>query len=162
MIFHLITIQNTRTDDTVFHGMDHAALTIELTNFCRENWPYLFPDGRDLPEDHEALIKDYFDCNEREFLIEQEFTLELPEPYASAPQLLNSVQEMLHYLETPGHYNDQDRTAIMEFAADLDNRLTPPDPEEEEEAEAIANPDCTACNDGSCPWCQAEKAAAAI
>ena len=22
MIFHLITIQNTRTDDTVFHGID--------------------------------------------------------------------------------------------------------------------------------------------
>lgn len=158
MIFHLITIQNTRTDDTIFHGFDIAALRIQVVTYCRENWPHhITRDNGGMPDDEDILIEAYFYENEREFLIEQEFPLDLPDP-----NLLSECAEALDVLSSDA--DEAGYPARAEAATDLAMRcrnavrqITHPDPEDNATTEG--NPDCTACNDGSCPWCQAEKQA---
>lgn len=91
---HILTIENRRTDDTVIHGFDYPALRAKVAAYCLDEWPDLMP-GEPVPDDDDELITDYFDDHDKEYLIEQSFELDLPQPYASGPHLLDTLREMV-------------------------------------------------------------------
>lgn len=97
MKFQLITIENRSTDNEVFHGLDRDALRLQVATYCRENWPHEMTDdnAERMPEDDDELIAQYFNEHDREFLIEQEFEIQLPQPFASANELLTALKNLI-------------------------------------------------------------------
>ncbi len=99
---HILTIENRRTDDTVIHGFDYPALRAQVADYCRKNWSHSgefsasLPAGVEdpMPEDEDILIEAHFSENDREFLIEQSFELDLPQPHASATEMLDLLTRL--------------------------------------------------------------------
>ena len=71
----------------------------QIAAYCRENWANSFAAGDPLPSHRQALIEHYLD-NSEDGLQESISTLALPEPYASAPELLTMLQDVA---DTPKH-----------------------------------------------------------
>ena len=163
MLFHLLTIQNSNSDDTVFHGFDYEDLRRQVAAECRSDWHHGMAHREPVPDDEDELIEAFFLDHDRLFLVEQEFALDLPEPYASAPQLLESLQALFEHCSMPHkrwgeNSNQREADAAIQAALQaIESAAMIAGPEDED----LGNPDCTACNDGSCPWCQAEKDASA-
>lgn len=91
MIFHLITIQNQNSDDTVFHGLDYDSLRLQVAAYCREEWHHGSAHAEPLPSDREEQIEAFFHEHDRLFLIEQEFPFDLPEIPNAASLTLPTV-----------------------------------------------------------------------
>lgn len=89
--FYLTTIEHRGTDDTQFWGPDPAPLRAQVVAHCRVNWDRRFPNSPLPEDDDEALVRDYFEDHDKEFLKEESF--ELLDPAAAACEVLQSAFE---------------------------------------------------------------------
>ncbi len=86
---------------THYHGFndysefDYPTLQSQIAAYCRDGWNELMHcEGEPLPipEDATELIDAYFDGNDREFIEKSQIALTLPQPYASAPEMLEALR----------------------------------------------------------------------
>lgn len=83
---------------TQFVAAGHADLIARIGDWCREHWPSVSSDPP--PENVRDLIDAYFHDNAEEAYEVSEDSIDLPEPYASAPELLAVLRDVA---ETPKH-----------------------------------------------------------
>ena len=103
-----ITIHHGHIDHR--HGYDHHAATTReafiawAANYCREYWHEFFDKDNPehaIPDADEDIVSTYFERSSEEgggygeYFHHDETTIELPQPYASAPELLQGCRLML-------------------------------------------------------------------
>ena len=83
---------------TQYVSSSHGELIERIGGYCREHWSSVSDDPP--PQNTRDLIDAYFLENRQDLLDVFEDSFDLPEPYASAPELLAMLQNVA---ETPKH-----------------------------------------------------------
>ncbi len=87
-----------REGATQYVSASHGDLIAQIGAYCREHWPSVCGDP--APADVRDLIDGYFQENPKDSVETLEDDIDLPEPYASAPELLALLKDLA---ETPKH-----------------------------------------------------------
>jgi hypothetical protein len=90
---HTAAIEHRHGTNT-YASIDKAAIRKDIAAYCEDEWENEMGD-EPMPEDPEKRIEVYFDQVDDEFLTTDNHTIDLPEPCASAHELLAALKDLI-------------------------------------------------------------------